>query len=165
MVAPRDTSKRTGASRRRKRVEVGQTRATSRIGLRGRTIPVRCECGHRLARVSVTAPEGDPRVWWHSGHLEWMPYGAAVPGMYDGWSTLLDKRNREGIAGELHLEHLWEVECQRCSRTRAGSTTQLVALILRARESRAPEVRISEVSLGSVANADPAEILSRWRRG
>jgi len=119
-----------------------------------------CGCGKRLARVSLDCPD----LRGYSSNLDHVPFFAALDGVWDGgrFENYLQKRNRKGIAGEIHLEGRWDVTCPRCHRNRGGRTSQLVALVLRARENRSGEIRLSEVSLRSVADVDPAEVLERW---
>jgi len=121
-----------------------------------------CGCGKRLARVSLNCP--DPRTWFSQTNLDVVCFYDAIDGVWHGggFENYLQKRNRKGIAGETHLEGRWDVTCPRCHRNRGGRTSQLVALVLRARENRSGEIRLSEVSLRSVADVDPAEVLERW---
>lgn len=165
MSASGNTSpKRTGASRRRARVKKGQSATTLRVGIEERTIPIRCACGKRLARVSLTAPEGHPGRWsYWSDDLDRIPYSSAIEGIWaDGWSNMLQKRNRKGIAGEIRLEGRWESVCPRCKSQRGGMTSQLVAVLLEARENGRSEIRLSSLALAEFENWDRSEILERW---
>ena len=158
-----------GAARRRARGKGAPSKAARQYaGLTGQTASVKCsECESRLARVQLTAPTDYPTAFGTS--LLRVPFRTAIDGLWATgerleerpWSNDLATRNRKGIAGELWLEDHWHVKCHRCNTTRGGTTTQLVALILEAREQRSTTIRLSSVALQN-ADTDPERVGARW---
>ena len=155
-----------GAARRRARGKGAPSKvARQYAGLTGQTASVKCsDCESRLARVQLTAPADYPTAFGTS--LRRVPFHTAVEALWqqgsgpNPWSTDLQARNRRGIAGELWLEDHWHVTC-RCGATRGGTTTQLVALILEARDQRSTSIRLSSVALQNADN-DPELVGARW---
>jgi len=166
----RSSRRRTGASRRARRKEVGLTKATARTDLGAdpsdgprRLVLVRCaECGKRLADVDSTCR--NPPGRWTTSDLRRAPFSDVILGAWTRaeWTNDLQLRNRKGIAGETHLEGRWRVTCPKCQTERSGLTYQLVALILEERRLKSGEVVLSGPNLERVAGEDPEHVREQW---
>lgn len=165
----RSSRRRTGASRRARRKELGLTRTSARtdLGIRlphlggRRIILLKCSCGKRLADVDSTCQT--PPGLWSTRDLTRAPFSEAIRGHWRAeWTTDLNLRNRKGIAGETHLEGRWRVTCPKCQTERSGLTYQLVALILEERRLKSGEVVLSGPNLDAVALDVPERLWQAW---
>jgi hypothetical protein len=112
-------------------------------------VAIRCECGKRLAEVSVARDEASKRDASLSARLQ----GAWFAKLFDG----VEERNAKGIVGVVvEVEDWWQVTCQsaRCRRVYRGRADTLVALVKSARDNGEPLVLRSGAAYGFDASVD-----------